>query len=199
MKLMRTFVILAGFMTAATAHSTLFLINSPATYLFANGETPYNAYGIDLNANGYFAGQTVQLFRAGSYNTLGGPTPAQYGLSAVFSSSNVILPSTTLNRIPGAISAGPTWVSPNTAVGNLPTDIPEDFRVDNLSGTANGIVVTIPAGAQYIFASAIDNFFSNNNNTPEFYLYMGPVPEPPIHAAMGLGVLAVLIRRRRRI
>ena len=183
---------------AAFSSANLFLINSPATYLFANGETPFFDIPVDLNANGFFAGQTVLLSRAGSYNETGGPTPTAFGLSAVFSSNNVLLPSTFLNRIPGAIAAGPGWTSPNTLIGNLSTDIAQDFHVDNMTGTANGITLVIPTGALWIFASAEDNFFSDNNNTPEFYLSIQHVvPEPATFAVLGLG--ALLVRRKRRV
>jgi len=183
---------------AGVSSATLFLIDSPATYLRANGETPFFTIPVDLNANGFFAGQTVILSRAGSYNENGGPTPTAFGLTAVFSSSNVLLPWNTLNRIPGAIDAGTDYITPNTLVGNLPTDIPEDFEVDNFTGTANGVTLTIPNGAFYIFASAEDNFFSNNNNTPEFYLSIAlPVPEPFTIGALGMGVVCLLRRKKK--
>jgi len=183
---------------AGISSANLFLINSPATYLRANGESPFFTIPVDLNANGFFAGQTVILSRAGSYNENGGPNPTAFGLTAVFSSTNVLLPSNLLNRIPGAIDAGTDWTSPSTLVGNLPTDIAEDFEVDNFTGTANGVTLTIPAGALYIFAAAEDNFFSNNNNTPEFYLSIArPVPEPISVAVLGTGVLCLLRKRKR--
>lgn len=184
---------------AGLSSANLFLINSPATYLFANGESPFFTIPVDLNANGFFAGQPVFLSRAGSYNENGGPTPTAFGLTAIFSSNNVLLPSTILNRIPGAIDAGTDWTSPNTLVGNLPTDIVEDFQVDNMTGTANGVFLTIPAGAFYIFASAQDNFFSNNNNTPELYLSIAHVvPEPVTLTTLGFGAALCLLRKRRR-
>ncbi len=178
------------------ANAVQFLVNSPATYLHANGEFPFFANAIDLNANGFFAGQTVLLKRVGSFNHLGGPTPIDFGLSAVFSSNNVILPPTLSNRIPGALAAGPGWVSPVTLIGGVPTDISEDFMVDNSTGTANGIILTIPAGAQYIFCTGHDNFFSDNNNTPEFYLQIAPVPEPASMIALGMGL--ILLKGKKR-
>lgn len=190
----RIFASLAVLSAAAVGSPTLFLVNSQASYLLASGETPANALAVDLNANGFFAGQTVIISRAGAFNH-GGTSPYRYGMSALFSSSNVILPSTLLNRVPGAIDAGPDWTSPNTFNGNMPTDIAEDFQVDNLAGTANGITLTIPTGALYLIAAAQDNYFSNNNNAPEFYVSIRPVPEPLSIAALGLG-LGLFARRR---
>ncbi len=187
------------FAIAEISSANLFLINSPASYLLANGEAPLNALTIDLNANGFFAGQTVLLKRGGAYNEFGGPAPTAFGLSALFSSNSVILPVNNLNRVPGAIDAGVDFFSPNTLIGNLSTDIAEDFEVDNFTGTANGVVLTIPAGAQFLIAAAEDNFFTDNNNTPEFYISIQhtPVPEPAPLAALGLG-LACLLRRKKK-
>lgn len=192
----RVVLTLSGLFLAASASAVQFLVNSPATYLRAVGESPFNANAIDLNANGFFAGQTVFVSRAGSWNHLGGGTPTDYGLSAVFSTSNVLLPTPLLNRVPGAIATGaPAWVSPNTFVGNVNTDISEDFQVDNQTGTANGITLVIPTGALFLFATAQDNFFQDNNNTTEFYISLQPVPEPASLLAIGVGLVAVARRR----
>jgi len=186
------------FALAGMSQAAMFLVNSPASFYRANSETPYSTIAIDLNANGFFAGQTVILSRLGAYNQFGGPTPLAYGLSAVFSSSNTLLGPTNLNRVAGAIDAGIDWVSPNTLVGGLSTDIAEDFLVDNFAGTGSPVTIVIPTGAQYIFASAVDDYFSDNNNTPEFYLSITePVPEPMTIAVLGIGAAALLRRRRK--
>ena len=179
----------------AWASAAMFLVNSPATYLRANGEVPYNAGAIDIIAAGYSPGQTVYLSRVGQWDEGG---PLMYGLCAVFSSSNALLPSPLLNRVPGAISAGPTWTSPNTMIGNLPTDIAEDFMVCNNSGTANGIMVTIPAGANYIFCTVPDSFFFGNNNAPELYLKISAVPEPATYLVFAAGIAMLAVARRNR-
>jgi hypothetical protein len=196
---MRRFAfVFSAFALAGISHASLFLVNSPATFYRANSETPYSTIAIDLNANGFYAGQTVVMSRVGAYNQFGGPTPLAFGLSAVFSSTNTLLSSTNLNRVTGAIDAGTDWVSPNTSIGGLSTDISEDFLVDNFAGTGSPVTIVIPTGAQYIFASAVDNFFSDNNNTPEFYLSITEaVPEPMTMAVLGLGAAALLRRRRK--
>jgi len=196
---MRRFAISLSFIAlAGISQASLFLVNSPATFYLANSETPYSTIAIDLNANGFYAGQTVVMSRVGAYNQFGGPNPLAYGLSAVFSSSNTLLGSNNLNRVTGAIDAGTDWVSPNTFIGGLSTDISEDFLVDNFAGTGSPVTIVIPTGAQYIFASAVDSYFSDNNNTPEFYLSITEaVPEPMTMAVLGLGAAALLRRRRK--
>lgn len=185
--------LLSLFAAPVFGSAAMFLVNSPATYLRANGEVPYNATAFDLIAAGYSPGQTVYLSRLGQWDEGG---PLQFGLCAVFSSSNVLLPSPLLNRVPGALSAGPSWVSPATQIGGLNTDIAQDFMVCNNAGTANGIVVTIPAGAAYIFCTVPDDFFNGNNNAPELYLKIQAVPAPMSIACLGLGV-GLLFRRSR--
>lgn len=188
-------VFLSLLVAPVMASAAMFLVNSPATYLRANGEVPYNATAFDIIAAGYSPGQTVFLSRVGQWDEGG---PLQFGLCAVFSSSNVLLPSPLLNRVPGALSAGPSWVSPATQIGGLNTDIAEDFMVCNNSGTANGIFVTIPAGASHIFCTVPDDFFFGNNNAPELYLKISAVPEPAPWLASTLGI-ALMVGARRKL
>lgn len=195
--MMRSIFCAAAVGLFASSHAVQYLINSPATYLRANGETPFFTIPVDIIAAGFVPGQTVLLTRLGSYNTLGGPTPNAFGLTGVFSSSNTLLPWPVLNRIPGAIDAGTDWTSLNTQIGNVTTDIAEDFEIDNMAGTMGPLLITIPAGAQYIFAAAQDNFYTDNNNTPELWLSIQPVPEPGSVLVLSAG-LGLLMRRRRR-
>lgn len=194
---MRSLVCVAALGLVASSHAVQYLINSPATYLRANGETPFFSIPVDLIAAGFAPGQTVLLQRLGSYNDFGGPIPNAFGLTGVFSSSNVLLPWPLLNRIPGAIDAGTDWTSAPTQIGGINTDIAEDFEIDNMAGTMGPLLITIPIGAQYIFAAAQDNYYTDNNNTPELWLSIQPVPEPGtmLAVASGLGLLA---RKRKK-
>lgn len=194
---MKTSLLLLSLVVVSRASATLFLVDSTNTYLHAFGENPFPTIPINLAANGYSAGQTVIMSRVGSFNRFGGGTPTDYGMSALFSTSNVLLPPPLLNRVPGAINIGQNWVSPVTSIGGQLTDIPEDFLVCNSAGTANGITVVIPTGAQWVFASAIDDFFSDNNNTTEFYLQIQVVPEPSCRIIASAGLIYFWIRKKK--
>lgn len=190
-------IVLLFALTATSAHAVLLQVDSTNTYLRANGENPFPAIPYHLATYGFVPGQTVLLTRVGSFNNLGGGIPTDWGMSAVFTSSNVLLPAPLLNRLPGAVgTVAPSWASAATQIGGLTTDISEDFMVADNTNTLNGIVLTIPAGAHYIWGTAHDNFFSDNNNTNEFYLQIQPVPEPASLLALGFG--AMWVRRRRR-
>ena len=57
------------------------------------------------------------------------------------------------NRVTGAIDAGVNFDTGTAAVGGptLDTDIPFDFAISD--GTTNGVQLTIPAGALYLFVT----------------------------------------------
>lgn len=77
----------------------------------------------------------------------------------VFSSSNVLLPSDQLARVPGAIDAGNDLVTQDTcALASQATDIPEDF---GLFPWAQAIV---PERAEYLFLSVDECHFEDNND-----------------------------------
>jgi hypothetical protein len=85
------------------------------------------------------------------------------GLTAVFSTADIILWDRStpgiigpLNRVPSAISCdGFPYVYDQTFFGT-PCDIPEDFYA------GNGAIVQIPAGARYLVIAIIDSLYSDN-------------------------------------
>ncbi|MCC2670471.1 MAG: hypothetical protein K0Q72_2942, partial [Armatimonadetes bacterium] len=89
----------------------------------------------------------------------GGGFPDQQSMIGVFSSTDVLDPAADSHRVPGAIDAGTDVFSIPTFVGAQPTDIPEDFAI-----TGGGTDLTIPAGAQFLFVSPNDSFFSDNSD-----------------------------------
>ncbi len=135
------------------------------TYLRTNADpSAASCRIIDLLGSGIAAGDTLRIIRNGAFEyhctpgfPQGNPSDPD-GLRAicVFSSSNVLLSSGSAARVPGAIDAGQDYVTPPTFVGNLPTDIPEDFAV------VNSVAVAVPTGAQYLFVAASDEFYGDN-------------------------------------
>jgi hypothetical protein len=110
---------------------------------------------LDLQALGIAPGSRVLLERLGSYSFV--PTPPEDGLRiiGVFSSSTTLLATNVQFRVPGAIGVGIDFQS--QPLGSTVTDIPEDFRVENLR-------VTVPAGARYLFVAGVDVFYSDNRD-----------------------------------
>ncbi len=114
---------------------------------------------IDLNPFLIRPGDELRLELLGEIKY--GATSTDDGLGAliaVFSSSNTILPQSTRQRVPGAISAGLSAISLPTFNNNIDTDITEDFLV------FRNMVVKIPQGARYLFLGVRDSFISDNTD-----------------------------------
>lgn len=87
----------------------------------------------------------------------------------VFSGSDTLLDWTNPHRIPDAIDAGVDWETSRTYYGDLPTDIPEDFRLDGSEDVAGGFVaeVEVPEGATHLFAGVGDSTIGDNSSSDE--------------------------------
>ena len=128
-------------------------LNSKSSYLLANsGDSPTAPTVIPLADIGAHAGQKLKITRVGTFND---KTELKDGtdtkVTAVFSSSNVILEANKLHRVQGAINAGTDFRTGTYQSCFIwpfcifnPTDIAEDFLVDP------GATVTIPTGAQFL-------------------------------------------------
>lgn len=110
----------------------------------------------DLNLD---PGDTIRIRRVGTFGGGKGQTTQQ---AAVFSRSAELLPPSELHRIPGAIDAGEDRVSGETFIGHLPTDIPEDFLIDD-------VWIRIPEGATHLFVAPPDTFFRDNKDPDADY------------------------------
>ncbi len=144
-------------------------INPRASYLRMN-EDPLalNAAPISLDAMGIRPGDTITLRILGdlSYCT-DCEWPGEYPVwlaGGVFSSSSVLLRANNLNRVPGAqpIQQG-NWIpceSWNTLLGDLSTNIPEDFGFSSFE-TAT---VRVPSGAHWLFVAVVDSFYGDNSD-----------------------------------
>lgn len=146
-----------------------YILNPKSTYLHhVNENALQEPLIIDLADVGALPGDTLQITTGGKWTGL-----FQTGVrvSAVFSTSDELLPVSPpalanidffgwlnfqSNRVAGAIDAGPDVVTPLSLGYWNRTDIPQDFEV---TGSRE---IVVPAGAQYLFVSAIDNFFSEN-------------------------------------
>ncbi|MCA8965609.1 MAG: hypothetical protein KDC48_12060 [Planctomycetes bacterium] len=139
-------------------------VNPKATYLrTSNDPTAVPAPGFPLSAVGSGAGQLLSIRVVGNYQISGLGGDFQTTLVAVFSSSATLLPDGQLNRVPGAIAAGPDCATTNAYYSNVPTDIPQDFIVSRTAWD-NGVQVRVPAGATHVFVATTSNFYGNHSD-----------------------------------
>lgn len=134
-------------------------LNPAATYLHTNGDDAPDARPIDLENLGVTPGDELTLIRLGSFSNGGG-----YGLLAVFSATEFLLPSDRRHRVPGAVDAGLDHQTSATFRGSEPTDVPEDFLVADHDRTVRAVSVTVPPDARYLFAAAKDNLYEDNGD-----------------------------------
>lgn len=115
---------------------------------------------------GLIPGDTISITRFGDFSV--GATFADNGtnLMAVFSSSDVLLGGAVLNRVPGAIDAGPDILTLANLVDGLSTDISQDFRVSAYGDPAASrtLSLTIPVGATHLFLGVNDSYFGDNTD-----------------------------------
>lgn len=139
-----------------------FDIDPKGTYLRTNEDSANGPTVIDLDSLDVAAGDSLfirilgeaDLDPASAQN--GEPGSPSFVAMGVFSSSETVLSSDLLNRIPGAINVPGDIVTGSTAVGDLPTDIPEDVIL-------NRGQFVVPTGATTLFISPNDRFFSDNS------------------------------------
>lgn len=161
-------------------------VNPRATYLRTeNDPSAVPSPAIPLSALGFAPGQWISITTTGAYSDGGGADTAR-SLTCVFSSTITLLPNSPglVNRVPGAVAAGPRTPTPITYYGALPTDIPQDFQVSE-DGWANGTLVKVPAGATHLFVAVDDpNYaFWGNNTDPNsnFFAVFAAATPPNLH------------------
>lgn len=146
---------------------TFFGINSKSSYLRLNPrDAAKDPLAIDLAQIGAQPGDTLSLTALGTYAIIPlfkDGTDRQVG--GVFSSTDEVLPGNHLFRIPGAIDAGPninTWPSIICIFGVCDDlggdDVYYDFPFHQ------GLNVTVPAGANFLFVAPIEGFRNYQDN-----------------------------------
>ncbi len=188
---MNTNHLLALFLVPSTFGATISAqvqipVNPRATYLrIENDPLAVPAPGIPVSALGTAPGQWLNISVTGSYSD-GGGADTQENLVCLFSSSVTLLPNAPglVNRVPGALAAGPSAITANTYYGNLPTDVPQDF-VAVREGWANGTLVRVPAGATHVFVGVNDPSYTflGNNADPnnDYFVVFTPATPPVLH------------------
>jgi hypothetical protein len=142
---------------------TEILVDPTATYLLVSTDPANNASPIDLKSYGISPGDILRLTVFGDFNN--GTGNFRNGMTGVFSSNSVLLAQSQLNRVPGAIPTGTPYVTPVAYHGSLPTDIPQDFIIQlpqQPPFSTTNISIRVPAGAAFLFVSAIDTLYHDN-------------------------------------
>lgn len=152
--------------SAAKAVDATITVDPTTTYLLTNLDPQaLDSPAIDLAALGLRAGDHILLQSVGDFcftifNPLGcANTETAHPMIGIFSSSSTLLPSSILNRVPGAIEAGPSVTTFPTLFGTIPTDVPQDFIIFHAPFST---VVTIPDNAQFLFVAVLDSFYGDN-------------------------------------
>ncbi len=137
-------------------------MNARGTYLHTVLDNRQPPQLIDLASLGVVPGDRLQLRQKGSFSD--DVLATRRRVAGVFSASATLrdnpiggfLWKFNPSRLPDAINAGVDVTTPRTFWLLVPTDIKEDFEI------GSSTVVTVPAGAKYLFLTPIDNHFDEN-------------------------------------
>jgi hypothetical protein len=187
--------------SAVRAATLTFSINPRATFLRTNQDPEaLNSVPIDLKSLGIRSGDFIKLERVGDYSPGAAYSVRNYpewdyatDMIGVFSSSNVILPFSLQNRVRDGIKAGEGVVTSLTPKGKLPTDIPEDFWLDNLT-------MQVPSYATYLFVGTSDPYPGDNIDPDGDYgVKITTVPEPTtVLGSLAFGIFVARNLKKRK-
>ncbi len=136
--------------------ATAFQLDAQSTFLRTNNDNAIDPLFYDLTLADVSPGDSLRLERVGAFESSDSTTSNI--LIAVFSSTNEIYSSDSLNRIPGAIDVPVDFETNVTLSGLLPTDIEEDFQIEDRTG------ITVPDGGRYLFLAPYDQFYEDNQD-----------------------------------
>lgn len=191
-------------MAAPLQAQTFYQVSPTGSFYRTSSETP--AAPLIISLADYLGATSLHLKPGGKLQVAGGGSPVHDAVfCAVFSTSNDLLASTEQQRVPGALTSSASSDSPcvtgNTLYGGAPTDLTQDFFVPFA-----GLEVGVPAGANYLFVSVFDDYYSDNvSPNPSAYgitvtpTVISTVPEPSSMLLLGAGLAGlVAVRRSRR-
>lgn len=152
---------------AQERYTPAFSIKIDPRQAFINGEAnPVDGEAINLRKLGIIPGDTISIERFGYLSPYSDPNNEYYGgLYATFSTNNILLPNSNgfsgVNtvRVPGAIDT----LLPNGCIQCIDNKI---FLISSgqnqVNGGYNGILVQVPANAEYLFIGVNDGYFGDN-------------------------------------
>lgn len=152
---------------AQERYTPAFSIKIDPQQAFINAEAnPVNGKPIDLRQLGINPGDKISIERFGYLSPYADPNNEYYGgLYATFSTDERLLPNNNsfsgvnTDRVPGAIDT----LLPNRCIQCVDNKI---FLISSgqnqVSGGYNGILVEVPANAQYLFIGVNDSYFGDN-------------------------------------
>lgn len=138
--------------------TAVFKINPRATFLYVDAEdTADPSFVFDLSEEGITPGTRLKLKRIGELQVKQQETENQTStkMIGVFSSTDMLTPSNQTKRVSDAIDAGEDHYTFPTFVENEPTNIDEDFFIDELE-------IVVPEGAKYLFVATPDVRYRDN-------------------------------------
>ncbi len=179
---------------AAMPAQTQIQIDPRATFYRTNNDSASPAPAIPLTQLGVAPGQWLEIRTVGGFSHMQNYPDVNRNLTGVFSSSATLLSESLLNRVPGAIAAGPIY-EPNVATwsGGLPMNIAEDF-VACVFDRGNGVAVKVPAGATHVFVCVMDSRYDDNTDpNGDYAVVFTPLSAPGLpgtgeHLVLATGV-----------
>lgn len=142
------------------------------TFLRTNSD-PNAAPPLILNfaGQGVGPGTLLRIRALGDYRSAPSFGDDRRRVVCVFSSSGTLLASDQIARVPGAIDASTAVFTSATFIGDLPTDIPEDFFCAD-------VIVPVPAGATHLFVGVTDSFYGDNDDPDGNFRVRVELPGP---------------------